>query len=909
MSKAQMRQSQHRAKTATKRRVAPSASQVEPLEKRVLLSAYNLSAVAAPASASSGSVSESSPMVSVASQLAFSQQPAGTSTGTTLSPVQVSVEDMAGNVVAGDSSTVTIALTNPAGAVLGGTLTQAAVSGVATFRDLTVNLPGTYTLQATDASDTAVTSASFTVTLAAPGGVQATQGTLSDAVRITWNAVPGAVSYDILRNSIDDSSSAVTIAARVTGTLLYDDAAVTPLVTNYYWVQAQGASATGPVSDSVTGYEVAPSTPALHVSGASVDNASNATVTLTGVNISGLEYNYSGEDVQVLNSEVQAVAGWHANLLRIPLNEDFWFGDAPASDPTDGGISYQATVDSLISYAAAHNIYVMLDLHWSDAGVLGSNLEQHAMPDQDSNTFWQSAALRYANNPTVLFDLYNEPHPTNSFGQPNYAVWNAGGTITETEDNGQTLTYASVGMQTLLNTIRQSGARNIVAAEGAGWAGSLAVVGTQYALTDPAGNLVYEAHINPQVGQDASDWNSVVSAAAGKYPILIGAWGAEVDPSDTGKTNGTNNSQEPAPSADAWVQNLLTWMTQNKYGWAAWSFNTDTLPVLLTSDTSYAPTSYFGAYVQSDLTTGQVSAAPGGLSITGTDQWASVTWNAVADGQLAVSYDVFRNTSDDPSTATEVAWAVNATSFVDATVQPGGVYYYWVRATDSAGTGADFAATAADIRPETAFATLTGGNLLVQGTSGNDTITLQTDGSGNLIATLNGVSWSPIPLSSLTSIDVEGAAGDDLITLGSGVPAASTQGGPGADTITANNGGNDSLGGGKGPDVIAGGSGDDLIHGGKGFDSITAGTGNDTIFGGLGNDTLRGGPGDDVLNGGAGTNKLHGGTGINAFYAVNGTADRIFAGTAANDSLFYSTADNPIIVTGTIPPANIAVVA
>ena len=71
--------------------------------------------------------------------------------------MKVSVEDANGNVVTSDGSSVTIAIgANPGSGTLGGTLTVAAVNGVATFSDLSINKAGTgYTLTAADASLTA----------------------------------------------------------------------------------------------------------------------------------------------------------------------------------------------------------------------------------------------------------------------------------------------------------------------------------------------------------------------------------------------------------------------------------------------------------------------------------------------------------------------------------------------------------------------------------------------------------------------------------------------------------------------------------------------------------------------------------------------------------------------------------
>jgi Ca2+-binding RTX toxin-like protein len=203
------------------------------------------------------------------------------------------------------------------------------------------------------------------------------------------------------------------------------------------------------------------------------------------------------------------------------------------------------------------------------------------------------------------------------------------------------------------------------------------------------------------------------------------------------------------------------------------------------------------------------------------------------------------------------------------------------------------------------FATFSGGALTVNGTAGDDAIGLTSDGT-NVTATLNGTASPAFTLSSVTSITVNGNAGSDSITLDSSLPSTlgvSVQGGPGDDTIIGGPG-NDTLGGGQGNDSIQGGPGDDSVKGGAGDDTLLGGKGNDTLFGGPGNDLMHGGLGDDYLNGGAGTDYMSAGAGNNTFYAVNGTADQVFAGTATNDSLFYSTADSPIIESGSIPAGN-----
>src|SRR5262249_32318004 len=75
-----------------------------------------------------------------------------------------------GNVVTTDTSSVTVAIgTNPGGGTLSGTTTVAAVAGVATFSNLSINKSGVgYTLTAADGSLTGATSNPFTITAEPP---------------------------------------------------------------------------------------------------------------------------------------------------------------------------------------------------------------------------------------------------------------------------------------------------------------------------------------------------------------------------------------------------------------------------------------------------------------------------------------------------------------------------------------------------------------------------------------------------------------------------------------------------------------------------------------------------------------------------------------------------------------------
>jgi Ca2+-binding RTX toxin-like protein len=181
----------------------------------------------------------------------------------------------------------------------------------------------------------------------------------------------------------------------------------------------------------------------------------------------------------------------------------------------------------------------------------------------------------------------------------------------------------------------------------------------------------------------------------------------------------------------------------------------------------------------------------------------------------------------------------------------------------------------------TITSSLSGGIFTVIGTAGDDTIALTADGQGNISTTIDGQTGPTYPLSEITSIDINAGSGNDLVTLGPGVPGASVQGGPGDDTIIGGPG-NDTLGGGQGNDSILGGPGDDIIHGGAGDDTLGGGQGDDLLYGGLGNDIMTGGLGNDTLAAGAGNNILHGGQGDDTLFAINGAADTLYGGLGEN---------------------------
>ena len=131
-------------------------------------------------------------------KLVMSQQPTSTLLNQKIAPaVTVQILD-ANNNLTTSTANVTVGLTgSPAGVTLGGTTTVAAVAGVATFNNLSVNKAGTYTLSASSGVLTGTTSTSFTIsnpvpTLTSISPVSGNLGQTLDVVFTGTNFVNGA---------------------------------------------------------------------------------------------------------------------------------------------------------------------------------------------------------------------------------------------------------------------------------------------------------------------------------------------------------------------------------------------------------------------------------------------------------------------------------------------------------------------------------------------------------------------------------------------------------------------------------------------------------------------------------------------------------------------------------------------
>jgi hypothetical protein len=206
---------------------------------------------------------------------------------------------------------------------------------------------------------------------------------------------------------------------------------------------------------------------------------------------------------------------WHANTVRLALNQDFWLSSTGATvAPSERCADYITTVHTAVTQAEAAGLTVILDLHWSDEGDLTStNVGQKCMADRNSITFWKSVAARYASDAHVMFELYNEPHDTP------WSVWRNGGSFTCNDG----VTYRAAGMQQLTDAVRSTGAANVVVIGGLQWAYDLSGLPSVGAIT--GGNVAYATHPYEWVADTVSQWDTAFGFLTASAPVIATEFG------------------------------------------------------------------------------------------------------------------------------------------------------------------------------------------------------------------------------------------------------------------------------------------------------------------------------------------------------------------------------------------------
>jgi hypothetical protein len=221
------------------------------------------------------------------------------------------------------------------------------------------------------------------------------------------------------------------------------------------------------------------------------------------------------------------------------MNEDCWLG-INGINSAYAGANYQNAIKGYVNLLNANGLYAILDLHWAAAGSKQAD-SQPPMADMDhSPTFWSQVANAYKGNNAVIFELFNEP-----FGI-SWSCW---------RDGGNCSSFNVAGMQTLVNSVRATGASNVILAGGLDWSNDLSQWNA-YRPSDPLNNLGAAWHVYDFNGcMTVSCYNSQGAPVVASVPLVVT------------ETNSTN--------CDAtWWNALFNWLDSHGASYTAWTWNT-----------------------------------------------------------------------------------------------------------------------------------------------------------------------------------------------------------------------------------------------------------------------------------------------------------------------------------------------
>jgi endoglucanase len=326
------------------------------------------------------------------------------------------------------------------------------------------------------------------------------------------------------------------------------------------------ATATATATPTPTVTTTTPATgpaPALKVSGNKIVTSAGAAYTLHGVNRSGGEFacikNRTGIwDGPMDQDSVTAMRSWKIRAVRVPLNEECWLGTTSNPVAEYSGVPYQNEVKRYVALLIANGITPIVELHWTYGAYTGNSsgcsdvasVCQKPMPDtQYSPDFWTGIATAFKGNNAVVFDLFNEPYPERATGDETsgWKCWRDGGTCAG-------INYSVAGFQTLVNSVRATGATNVIMLGGLAYSNDL----TQwlaYKPTDPQNNLVAAAHIyNFNSCASTSCWDSQLAPVAASVPLVLGEFGEN-------------------DCAHGFVDGLMNWADAHAVGYLGWTWN------------------------------------------------------------------------------------------------------------------------------------------------------------------------------------------------------------------------------------------------------------------------------------------------------------------------------------------------
>jgi len=306
-------------------------------------------------------------------------------------------------------------------------------------------------------------------------------------------------------------------------------------------------------------------------------------VHLHGVNRSGSEYaciqGWGIFDGPNDAASVAAIASWHSNIVRVPLNEDCWLG-INGVNPQYGGVNYQNAIINYVQLLHQYGMYAELSLMWGAPGTNKATYQPSAPDEDHSPALWASLASAFRNDPNVILAPWGETTvDANCF---------LNGGFCEATYGPSNTPYQTAGMQQAVDVMRQAGYEGVIAIPGIDYANDL-TEWLSHEPHDPLGQLIAEAHVYGKNTCDTTScFNSQMAPIAAKVPLIFGETGETYDDSDCGSS---------------YISAFMNWADSHSVGYEAWTWDTWGTCGSLISNYNGTPANGYASYVKSHYAT------------------------------------------------------------------------------------------------------------------------------------------------------------------------------------------------------------------------------------------------------------------------------------------------------------------
>lgn len=249
---------------------------------------------------------------------------------------------------------------------------------------------------------------------------------------------------------------------------------------------------------------------------------------------------------------------WNSDVIRFQVAQEYLFSPSGRVNT-----KYRDLIDSLVDQATSLHMASIVTLQ-------EERFHAPPLPTATAVHFWSYMAKHFRGNPNVLFDLFNEPRlSTSAVGGSErrlWQVWRNGGTVGGVH---------YVGDEALVHTIRNTGAKNVIIAEGNNADRDIKLL-PQYYLSGK--NIAYgvEPNLSSQADTQA-EWKANFGHLTAYVPIFPEAFHPQY--------------QECNPNAPTVLPQLFRYLRTIHMGLIVWTL----LPGVTTVGTNlYDPTT-FGA--------------------------------------------------------------------------------------------------------------------------------------------------------------------------------------------------------------------------------------------------------------------------------------------------------------------------